>query len=195
MATVPGGPLHLAFEMLKRAANVDMTLVPFAGGAPRSRTFGQPCNRDFSPYAGLEEQLKSGRLRALARPHRTERTSAGGAAVAESGYKGYEAEFWNGLVAPAKTRRRQSPSSPSWFTAAMRVPEIKAKLVAQSLYPVGICGADFGAIYASNMTSSAASFVRPISRPSRGTEKSLRPANSAGSRCRPQVRHRPVIGS
>jgi len=33
-----------------------------------------------------------------------------------------------------------------WFTAAMRVPRIKAKLVAQGFVPVGSCGADFGAL-------------------------------------------------
>ena len=32
-----------------------------------------------------------------------------------------------------------------WFTAALQVPEVKAKLVVQGLYPVWTCGADFGA--------------------------------------------------
>jgi tripartite-type tricarboxylate transporter receptor subunit TctC len=32
-----------------------------------------------------------------------------------------------------------------WFTAALQVPEVKTKLAIQGLYPVGICGADFGA--------------------------------------------------
>ena len=31
----------------------------------------------------------------------------------------------------------------SWFAAAILVPEVKAKLVVQELYPVGTCGADF----------------------------------------------------
>jgi tripartite-type tricarboxylate transporter receptor subunit TctC len=33
-----------------------------------------------------------------------------------------------------------------WFAAAMREPEVKAKLVAQSLYPTGLCGADFAGL-------------------------------------------------
>ena len=33
----------------------------------------------------------------------------------------------------------------SWFTAAIPVPEVRAKLVVQELYPVGTCGADFAA--------------------------------------------------
>jgi tripartite-type tricarboxylate transporter receptor subunit TctC len=33
-----------------------------------------------------------------------------------------------------------------WFTAAMQVPEVRAKLVAQGLFPAGMCGADFTAL-------------------------------------------------
>jgi tripartite-type tricarboxylate transporter receptor subunit TctC len=32
-----------------------------------------------------------------------------------------------------------------WFTAAMQVPEVKAKIATQEVYPVGMCGTDFGA--------------------------------------------------
>jgi hypothetical protein len=34
-----------------------------------------------------------------------------------------------------------------WFTAALQVPHVKAKLAVQGLYSVGICGADFGAFF------------------------------------------------
>jgi len=148
MATVPGGVPHIAFEMLRRAANVDMTLVPFAGGAPAvNALLGNHVTAVFLPYAGLAEQVKAGRLRALASaaPTRSEQLSEM-PTVAESGYKGYEADFWNGLVVPANTPKETVSELAEWFTAAMRVPEVKAKLVAQSLYPVGICGADFGAL-------------------------------------------------
>ena len=47
---------------------------------------------------------------------------------------------------PRRRRRRTVSQLADWFTAAMQVPEVKAKLVAQSLYPVGMCGADFGAL-------------------------------------------------
>jgi tripartite-type tricarboxylate transporter receptor subunit TctC len=33
----------------------------------------------------------------------------------------------------------------NWFVAAMKVPEVRAKLVVQGLFPVGACGADFAA--------------------------------------------------
>ena len=50
------------------------------------------------------------------------------------------------MVAPAKTPKERISQLAGWFTAAMKVPEVKAKLAVQGLYPVGICGADFGAL-------------------------------------------------
>ncbi len=148
MASVPGSPLHLAFEMLKRAANVDMTFVPYPGGAPAvSALLGNHVTSVFLPYAGLEEQLKAGKLRALASASRTRSEPLPDVpTVAESGYKDYEIDFWNGVLAPAKTPKETVSQLAGWFAAAMQVPEVKAKLVAQSLYPVGMCGADFGAL-------------------------------------------------
>ena len=64
--------------------------------------------------------------------------------VAESGYTDFEDETWFGAFAPAKTPKETVSQLEGWFTAAMQVPEIKAKLVVQGLYPVGTCGADFG---------------------------------------------------
>jgi tripartite-type tricarboxylate transporter receptor subunit TctC len=148
LATVPGSPPHLAFEMLKRAANVDMTSVPYPGGAPAvSALLGNHVTSAFLPYAGLEEQLKAGKLRSLASGSRTRSELLPDVpTIAESGYKGYEIEFWNGVLAPAKTPQETVSQLAGWFTAAMQVPDVKAKLIAQSLYPVGMCGDDFGAL-------------------------------------------------
>jgi len=63
--------------------------------------------------------------------------------VAESGYKDVEADAWFGAFAPAKTPAATILQIEGWLTAAMQVPDVKAKLVAQGLYPVGTCGADF----------------------------------------------------
>jgi len=134
--------------MLKHAANVDMTFVPFPGGAPAvSALLGNHVTSVFLPYGGLEEQLRAGKLRALATASRTRSEPLPDVpTIAESGYKDYETDFWNGVVAPAKTPQKTVSQLAGWFAAAMQVPEVKAKLVAQSLYPVGKCGADFGAL-------------------------------------------------
>jgi tripartite-type tricarboxylate transporter receptor subunit TctC len=49
------------------------------------------------------------------------------------------------LVAPAGTSKEIDAQLASWFTAAMKVPPVEARLVALGLYPVGICGKEFAA--------------------------------------------------
>jgi tripartite-type tricarboxylate transporter receptor subunit TctC len=148
VASVPASLAHIAFEMLKRAANVDMTLVPYPGDAPAiNALLGEHVTATFGPYPGMAEQLKSGRLRVLASASRSRAEPISDVpTIAEFGYKDYEVEFWNGVLAPATTPTDTVSRLASWFTAAMQVPEVKAKLVAQSLNPVGRCGADFGAL-------------------------------------------------
>jgi tripartite-type tricarboxylate transporter receptor subunit TctC len=45
-----------------------------------------------------------------------------------------------GLFAPAKTAKETVSQYADWFTAAMRAPEVKAKLNSQGFIPVGSCG-------------------------------------------------------
>jgi tripartite-type tricarboxylate transporter receptor subunit TctC len=63
--------------------------------------------------------------------------------VAESGYPDYEMDVWFGLWAPAKTPKDTLSQLASWFTAALQATEIRRKLVAQELFPVGVCATDF----------------------------------------------------
>jgi tripartite-type tricarboxylate transporter receptor subunit TctC len=143
----PGSPYHLSFEILKRSAKVDMTFVPYPGNAPAiNALLGNHVTSMFGTYPDVAEQLKGGSLRALAVASPTQIEALPDVpTIAEAGYKDYEVEVWFGLVAPAKTPQTTVSLLAGWFTAAMQVPEIKAKLAMQGLYPVGMCGADFGA--------------------------------------------------
>jgi tripartite-type tricarboxylate transporter receptor subunit TctC len=138
----PGSPYHLSFKMLKRAAKVDMTFVPFPGNAPAvNALLGDHVTSMFGTYSDVAEQLTAGNLRALAVASRSRIEALPDVpTVAEAGYKDYEVEIWFGLVAPAKTPKSTISLLADWFTAAMRVPEVKAKLAMQ-----GMCGAEFGA--------------------------------------------------
>lgn len=146
-STGPATSLHLAVEMLKRAANVDITYVPYPGGPPAViALLGEHMTSVFETYPSVAEQLKVGALRALAIASRTRAESlAEVPTIAESGYKDFEAEGWYGLVAPAGTPKEAVSQLVGWFSAALQVPEVKTKLAVQGLYPVGMCGADFGA--------------------------------------------------
>ena len=73
-------------------------------------------------------------------------TAASTRSLSDSGYKDFEVDSWFGVLAPAKTPKNTVAQFAGWFTAAMRVPEVKAKLVGQGLYPAAVCGADFAAL-------------------------------------------------
>ncbi len=144
----PASNQHMAIEMLKRMANIDLTYVPYSGSAPTvNALLGEHVTSLMAAYANLAEQLEAGKLRALAAASRTRIEQLPNVpTVAESGYKDFAVDNWFGVVAPAKTPKEMVSQFAGWFTAALQVPEVKAKLVTQGLYPVAMCGADFGAL-------------------------------------------------
>ena len=144
----PATMFQLAFESLKRAAKVDMSFVPYPGSAPAvNALLGEHVSSALTSYSIVAEQLNTGRLRALATGSRTRIEPLPEVpTVAESGYTDYEVDNWLGVLAPAKTPKQAVSQLAGWFTAAMQVPEVKAKLAAQGLFPVGICGTDFAAL-------------------------------------------------
>ena len=144
----PGTSSQIAVEMLKRAAKIDMTFVPFPGYTPAiAAVLGNHVTAALADYAELHAQIETGKLRALATTMaRHIGTMPDLPTVAESGYKGFEAEFFAALVAPAKTPAATVSQLIELFTNAMKPPEIKAKLETLGLFPANACGADFAAI-------------------------------------------------
>ena len=143
----PGTTHHIGFETLKRAADVDLIYVPYPGGAPAiSALLGGHVTSVLAEYAPLAEHLKAGKLRAIATTAGTRIPALPDLPTVAESYKNYEVDFWWGLFAPAKTPKQTITRLASWFTAAMQVPELKEKLVAQGFFPVGTCGADFAAL-------------------------------------------------
>ena len=144
----PGTAQHIGFEMLRRAAKVDMTYIPYAGGAPAiNALLGGHVASVFAEYAPLAPHIKAGTLRPLATSSRTRIEPLPDLpTVAESGYPDYEVDFWWGLFAPANTPKQTLAQLAGWFSEALRAPEAKAKLDAQGFSAVGMCGAEFAAL-------------------------------------------------
>ena len=143
----PATAQHLTGELFKHVAGVDMTYVPYTGGAPAvNALLGQHVTAVVANYSEVVEHLNAGKLRALAATGKTRIAPLPDLpTVAESGYKDFDMSVWFGLVAPAKTPNETVAQLGEWFTAAMQVPEIKQKLAGLMLYPVGTCGAGFAA--------------------------------------------------
>jgi len=141
----PATTQHIGFEQFKRLANLNVTYVPYSGGAPAiTALLGGHVAGVLGNYSEAVEQLNAGKLRALAATSRTRIVPLPDVpTVAESGYKNYEAEVWFGVAAPAKTPKETVTQLATWFTAAMQASEVKPKLLNLGLYAVGTCGADF----------------------------------------------------
>jgi tripartite-type tricarboxylate transporter receptor subunit TctC len=144
----PASQQHMAIETLKRMAGIDLTYVPYSGSAPTvTAVLGGHVTALMASYANLAEQVETGKLRALATASRTRIEQLPDVpTVAQSGYEDFEVDSWFGVLAPAKTPKQTVSQLSGWFTAAMKVPDVKAKLVGQGLYPAAVCGADFGAL-------------------------------------------------
>src|SRR5204862_463537 len=101
----PGSSLHIAFELLRRAAAINMTYVPYGGTAPAiTALLGGHVTAVFADYPTIVEQLRSGSLRALAgAAARRAEPLPQVPTLAESGFKDFDLDIWYGLVAPAKT--------------------------------------------------------------------------------------------
>ena len=100
-----GGAQHLALEMIKAAASVDITPIPYKGGAPAVvDVVGGQVKLGLLGMAPALPHIKSGKLKAIAV------TGSSRSAVlpnvptlAESGLAGFATSQWQGMVAPAGT--------------------------------------------------------------------------------------------
>lgn len=102
-----GTPPHLAGELFKRMAGIDVIHVPFKGGGQAvSDLIGGHVNYSIEGLTVLVPQVKNGRIRAVAvtGPRRVA-SLPDVPTIAESGMPGYEFQGWVGIAAPAATPR------------------------------------------------------------------------------------------
>jgi tripartite-type tricarboxylate transporter receptor subunit TctC len=142
----PASSLHVAGEVIKRAAKIDMTFVPFTGSGPVINSLlGGHITSAMADYPTLVPHLKSGTLRGLvtASPKRVADLPDIPTLI-ETKLSNYEAEIFYGMVVPAKTPPQMTAQLVDWFTAAMNAPEVKPRLGAQGLFSNIVCGKAFG---------------------------------------------------
>jgi tripartite-type tricarboxylate transporter receptor subunit TctC len=143
----PGSSLHVAIEVLKRAANINVTYVPYGGTAPAiNALMGNHVAAVWADYPTVVSQLNSGMLRGLVTTSRARvETLPDVPTLGETGISNYDADIFYGVVAPAKTPPDALAQLSGWFSSAVKAPDMKPKLAQQGLFPVGTCGAEFGA--------------------------------------------------
>jgi tripartite-type tricarboxylate transporter receptor subunit TctC len=124
-----GGGAHLAGEIFKTSAGVQLTHIPYKGAAPAmADLLGGQVTMVFDPIPTSIAQVRSGRIKALAI------TSAKRSAlmpelptIAESGLPGFEVVAWFGLYAPAATPKDIVTKLNADVTRALQLPDVREK--------------------------------------------------------------------
>jgi tripartite-type tricarboxylate transporter receptor subunit TctC len=130
---------HLAMELLKSMAAINVVHVPYQGGGPAvlGVVSGQVQMLIQGPEATLPF-VKAGKLKALAITSLTRSPDLPNIPTAsESGLSGYEAALWFGLYAPAKTPSAIINRLNQEASKIMHSPEMRARLAGESGEPVG----------------------------------------------------------
>jgi tripartite-type tricarboxylate transporter receptor subunit TctC len=135
----PGSLPHLAGELLKLTAKIDITHVPYRGAAPAvNDLLGQQVQMAFFDLPVLLPQVKAGKLRpiVIAAPERAP-SASDVPTTAEAGMPGLQAENWYGMVAPAKTPADVVAKLNAAAVEAMKDPQVTEKLSSQGAILVG----------------------------------------------------------
>jgi len=144
-ANGPATSQHIEFEMLRRAANVKMTFVPFTGDAPTlNATLGDQVSVAILDYVTVAEYIRLGKLRPLAvgtqqRIDKLPDTPS----MAELGFSDFDWAGTFGILAPAKTPKDKVDELIRWFSASLKAPEVLAKLDNLGLYAMNQCGPEY----------------------------------------------------
>jgi tripartite-type tricarboxylate transporter receptor subunit TctC len=127
-----GTSIHLAGELFKVMAGVQMTHIPYKGSGPALQDLiGGQVQLMFDNLPPSLPQIKAGKLRALAVTSSTRSPALPDTpTIAESGLPGYEASSWFGVLAPAGTPPAIIAKLNAEIAAWLATPEAKEKMVA-----------------------------------------------------------------
>lgn len=143
-----GSAAHLATEYLKMQTGTFIVHVPYRGAAPAvgDLVAGQT-DLLFTGAPALISFIKSGQLRALAVSSKTRLPALPEVpTVAESGYPGFEADQWYGMVAPAGTPADIVNKLNTHINQALSSPELKARLMSEGAIAVPTTPEAYGAL-------------------------------------------------
>lgn len=144
---------HLAMEMFKSMAKVDMVHVPYKGGAPMvTDLLGGRVDVVFDNVPNMMPFVASGKLRALSvsSSQRTDLVS-GVPTTAEAGVPGFGMTAWYGLVVPAKTPNEVVAKINAEVDRILKLPEVRSVFAQQKVTPGGGTTQHFGEFISTQM--------------------------------------------
>jgi tripartite-type tricarboxylate transporter receptor subunit TctC len=148
-----GGPHHLAMEMFKSVAKIDIRHVAYRGGNPQLNDLvGGHIKIGVIGLPPALEHVKAGTLRALAMVEEKRTPMLPDVpTVAEQGFPGFAVTYWMGLLAPAKTPNVVVSTLADTVAEILRDPEFAAALRNQGAEPLHGSPDEFGKLIASEI--------------------------------------------
>jgi len=134
-STGVGSPLHLAAELFKTRAGIEMAHVPYKGGAPAvAAVLGGEIQALVVSLPSALPHVRTGRLIGLAvtGPARSA-VAPDIPTIAESGFPGFEVTSWYGLLVPAKTPERIVIALQDEALKVVQLSEVREQLARQGL--------------------------------------------------------------
>jgi tripartite-type tricarboxylate transporter receptor subunit TctC len=136
----PGTPYHMAGELFKAMAGVDIVHVPHKGSdQARAAILGNQVQMMFDAITTMAAQARAGKVKLLATTGKTRSAMTPDVpTVAEAGLPGYDATIWLGLMAPAGTPRPVLEKLNSEINKVLDTPEVKEGWTKQGAVPMGM---------------------------------------------------------
>ncbi len=136
----PGTPYHMAGELFKAMAGVDIVHIPHKGSdQARTAILGGQVQMMFDAITTMAAQARAGKVKALASSGKTRSpVTPDVPSVAEAGVPGYEATIWLGLMAPAGTPRAVLEKLNLEVNRIVNSPEVRETWAKQGAQPMGM---------------------------------------------------------
>lgn len=138
-STGVGGSPHLAGEMLKYRAGIDIVHIPYKGASPAlNDLLAGNVSIGFMTSLGLGQHIRSGKLKAIAvaSPKRLP-DLPDVPTTAEAGLPDFNVLSWNGLAAPANTPRPIIDKLNAEVNRILSTPEVRKQLESLGGFPIG----------------------------------------------------------
>ncbi|MBI5260739.1 MAG: tripartite tricarboxylate transporter substrate binding protein [Bradyrhizobium sp.] len=142
-----GSTLHLAGELLKSMAKVDILHVPYGGTAFGQEVVAGRISMAFVPPTGALPLARDGKVKALAMTSLKRHAGAPDLpTMAESGFPDFDLTVWFGLLAPARTPPAIVDKLYRETARILAIPDIRKRFGDLGIEPIGNSPAEFAAV-------------------------------------------------
>jgi tripartite-type tricarboxylate transporter receptor subunit TctC len=141
----PGTPYHMAGELFKSMAGVDIEHVPYKGSdGARTGILGGQVHMMFDAITTMAAHGRAGRVKVLASSGKSRSAITPDVpTVSEAGVPGYEATIWLGVMAPAGTPRPVLERLSAEMVKVVNTSDVKESWSKQGAVPMGMTPGEF----------------------------------------------------